>query len=92
MISASKGVKTEHKNSGEGFINSHIRHYIKTFSGSSLVAQWLKDPASSLLWLRLLLYHRFDPWTRNFCMPRAKQNKTTKKKNFYAQDKYFRIQ
>ena len=29
---------------------------------SSLVAQWVKDPALSLLWLR------FDPWPRNFRM------------------------
>ena len=29
---------------------------------SSLVAQWVKDLALPLLWLRLLLWHGFDPW------------------------------
>ena len=32
---------------------------------SSLVAQWVKDPASSLLW------HRFGPWPGNFQTPLA---------------------
>ena len=36
--------------------------------GSSLVAQWVKDPVLSLLWLRSLLWGRFDPWPRNVCM------------------------
>ena len=35
----------------------------------SLVQQ-VKDPELSLQWLRSLLWHRFDPWPRNFCMPR----------------------
>ena len=26
----------------------------------------VKDLALSLLWLELLLWHRFDPWLRNF--------------------------
>lgn len=30
----------------------------KVMHGSSLVAQWVNDPALSLLWLRLLLWHR----------------------------------
>ena len=33
---------------------------------SSLVAQEVKDPALSLLWLRSLLWHGFDPCPRNF--------------------------
>ena len=33
---------------------------------SSLVAQWVKDLALSLLWLRSLLWHRLDPWPREF--------------------------
>lgn len=33
------------------------------------MAKWVKDPASSLSWLWLLLWHRFDPWTWNFHMP-----------------------
>ena len=35
------------------------------------MAQWVKDPALSLMWLRSLLWSRFDPWPRNFCMPQA---------------------
>ena len=31
----------------------------------------MKDLVLSLLWLRLLLWHRFDPWPENFCMPWA---------------------
>ena len=33
---------------------------------SSLVAQWVKDPALSPLWLGSLLWHRFHTWPRNF--------------------------
>ena len=36
--------------------------------GISLVAQWVKDLAWLLLWLRSLLCHGFDPWPGNFCM------------------------
>ena len=34
-----------------------------------LVVKLVKYPAWSLLWLGLLLWHGFDPWSRNFCMP-----------------------
>ena len=44
------------------------------------MSQWVKDLALSLLWLRLPLWHRFDPWPPNFHRPRAqpkeKKNKT----------------
>ena len=33
--------------------------------------QWVKDLALSLLWLRLLLWHGFDPWPGNICMPQT---------------------
>ena len=33
------------------------------------MAQQVKDPALSLLWLGLLLWHGFVPWPGNFCMP-----------------------
>ena len=33
------------------------------------MAQQLKDLALSLHWLRLLLWHRFDPWPGTFHMP-----------------------
>ena len=36
---------------------------------SSLVAQQVKDPALSLLWLWLLPWCRFNPWPGNFFMP-----------------------
>ena len=58
-----------------------------TNSGSSLVAQWVKDPMLSLQWLRLLLWRRLDPWPRNFCMPQAQpkkeKNQKTKKDKLY---------
>ena len=32
------------------------------------MAQWVKDPALSMQWLRLLLWHRSDPpWAPNVC-------------------------
>ena len=34
-----------------------------------LVAQQVKDPALTLLWLGLQLWHGCDPWPGNFCMP-----------------------
>ena len=43
--------------------------------GSSLVAQQYKDPMFSLLWVQSLLWHRFNPWSGNFCMPQAWQKK-----------------
>ena len=39
-----------------------------------LVAQWVKDPALSLLWLGLLLWHKIDPWA----WPKNKQKKPKK--------------
>ena len=46
---------------------------------ASLVVQWVKDPALSLLWLGLLLGPGFDPG--NFCIPRAwLETKTNKQK------------
>ena len=32
------------------------------------MAQWVKDPALSLLWLGSLLWCSFSPWPRNFSM------------------------
>ena len=34
-----------------------------------LVAQQVKDSVLSLQWLRLLLWHGFDPWPGNFHVP-----------------------
>ena len=44
---------------------------------SSLLAQWAKDLALSLLWHGLLLWLKFNPWPGNFHMPWAwPKNKT----------------
>ena len=43
--------------------------------GSSFVAQWVKDAALSLLWLRPLLWQGFDPWPGNFHMPWVRRRK-----------------
>ena len=39
------------------------------------MAQWVKDPRLSLQHLWLLLWHRFDPWPRNFHMPWSQPKK-----------------
>ena len=52
----------------------------RTFIGSFLVAQWVKNPALLQLWLQL--HHRFDPWLRNFYMLRAQPKKKEEKKTF----------
>lgn len=39
--------------------------------GSSRVAQWVKELALSVQRLRLLPWHRFNRWPRNFRMPRV---------------------
>ena len=52
------------------FLLLKIRHY-----QSCLIAQWVKDPVSSLLWLWLQLWLWFDPWPMNFHMPQARPKK-----------------
>ena len=44
------------------------------------MAQLVKDLTSSLQWLRLLLWHRLDPWHRNLHMSRAWPKKKKKKR------------
>ena len=46
------------------------------FVGSSLVAQWVKDPALSLLWLRELRWLGFNPlaWELLLAVGTAKKN------------------
>ena len=46
--------------------------------GSSLVAQQFKDLVLSLQWLRSLLWHGFDPWTRKFPILRVQPKRKTK--------------
>ena len=57
----------------------------KLSSWGSLVAQQVKDLALSLLWLRPLLWCKFDPWSRNSPMQAAqpKGNKNVKFKTKY---------
>ena len=48
------------------------------------MAQQVKDPAVSLLWIWFLLRQRFYPWPKNIGMPQAwpkkEKGKTGKKK------------
>ena len=46
---------------------SLLNHIFKNYFMFFLV----KDPALSLLCLRLLLWHGFDPWPGNFHMPQV---------------------
>ena len=39
------------------------------------MAQQVKDPALSLLWLRSLLWREFDPWPLNFHVPQVRLKK-----------------
>ena len=50
------------------------------------MAQQVKDPVLSLLCLSSLLWHGFNLWPGNFCMPWAwqKKKKKKKKKNTYG--------
>ena len=52
----------------------------KKFTWSSLVEQWVKDLASSLLCFWSLLLLGFDPWPGNFHMPQAQPKKKKKKR------------
>ena len=70
---------------------THPQYYFLIFSRkrlskpkkwSSLITQQVKDLVLLLQWLRLLLWHRFYPWPRNFHMPQVwtkNKNKQTKK-------------
>ena len=44
------------------------------------MVQWAKDPALSLLWLRMLLWGGFHPWPRNCHRPQALPSFKKKKK------------
>ena len=58
------------------------------YIGGFLVAQWIKDPALPLQQLGLLLlWRRFNPWPRNFCMPQCSQKNKNKNKNKTKQNK-----
>ena len=60
-----------------------------------MVAWWVKDPALSLLWFRLLLWLGFYPWPGNFCMLWVQTKKMVKVINlilctFYSNEKKVR--
>ena len=44
------------------------------------MAQQVKDLVLPQLWRRLQLWFGFDPWPRNYHMPRVRQKKKKKKK------------
>ena len=50
------------------FASSEVKNF-----RSSLVVQWVKDPATSMQQLGLLLWLRFDPWPGTFFMPSCGQ-------------------
>ena len=54
-------------------------------TGSSLVAQWVKDLVLSLQWLRSILQYRFNPQPRGSCMPWVQQKKKSSAINIYYQ-------
>ena len=47
------------------FAKYNTKELLKEFPGGLVV----KDPKLLLLWLRSLLWYRFDPWPGNFCIP-----------------------
>ena len=59
-------------------------HAAESTSWSSLVAQWVKDLALSLLWLGSLMWCGFHPWPGNFCtlweQPKKKKKRKKRKK------------
>ena len=63
---------------------------------SSLVAQWVKYPALSLLWFWLPLWQEFDPWPGNFRIPQVQPKRQNKlewisQKNLWDRIQNFRI-
>ena len=44
------------------------------------VAEWVKDLALPLQWLRSLLWYGFDPWPRNIKKKKEKEKKRKKEK------------
>ena len=51
-----------------------------TTAWSSLVAQPVKDPVLSLLWLKSLMWHRFNPWPQKLLHVGGTAKKKKKKK------------
>ena len=55
---------------------------------SSLMAQGVKDPALLLLWLRSMLWRKFNPWPGNFYIPWS-QPKKEKEKSMLSLTPYY---
>ena len=55
-------IRSQRRGEDESLLLPVYLGVLKISDRSSLVAQWVKDPALSLLCLR------FDPWPGNFCM------------------------
>ena len=61
--------------------------YLFENSRNSHVVLQVKDLALSLQWLGLLLWHRFYPWSRNFCMPVVLPKRKKKKSRKFQKAK-----
>ena len=59
---------TEH----EFHLVAKIFHLIRIWTRSSLLVKRVKDSVLSLLWLRVLLGCRFNPWPADFLMPQVR--------------------
>ena len=65
-----------------------IREYFRIKKvRSSLVAQRVKDPGLSVLWLRSLLWPGFAPWLQNFRIQKKKKKKERKKERKKEKEK-----
>ena len=63
-LSSQKGNKSKNKQMGLYKTKNLLhmeRNYQQNNGVPSVIAQWDKDPALLLQWLRLLLWHEFDP-------------------------------
>ena len=69
-----------HANGNVHFKKTTCVHFQIIIIRSSLVAQWVKDPAWSLQQLGLLLWCKFHSWVGNFHIPLVRQKKKKKKK------------
>ena len=57
---------------------TRAHRHLRNVKRHSLAAHEVKEPVLSLLWLWLQLWHRFDPWPRNFHMWWAQPKKKKK--------------
>ena len=67
IYAAHQGRVDPHANPGCAGLSFHKDKKLRSF----LVVLWVKDPVLPQQWLRLLLWHGFDPWPWNFHMRQA---------------------